>query len=432
MNMKTNNQIVVACKNKTVRARLRITLLGFLALARAVEAQDMFMPHAEFSMTPPALQSQTNEMDVFSPAETTAGFQPEKPPFQWGPVSLRPHPFYRFLYGDGIPSAQTNYVATTIQEISPGFLFGIGSHWLLDYRPTWRLYSNRQFRDSLDQSVRLTGGTTYEDWLLGLSQSYDSSSMPLVETGTQTEQETYATAINASYRMNSQMSLDLALNQKFTSAQQFQSSREWSTLDWLNYQFWPRLDAALGVGVGYVDVDTGPDMTYEQFQGRISWRATDKLSFQVHGGLEDRQFLISGTDDAINPVAGGAIQYQPFETTKLSLSADHAVGVSLLSASGSQNQVTESTDIRGSLNQRLLKQLHLDLGGGFHKVAYVSSGAHSASREDEFFSFYVRLSCLFLKRGTAAVFYQVTDNSSTQPGFTFSSSQVGFEVGYRY
>ena len=41
--------------------------------------------------------------------------------------------------------------------------------------------------------------------------------------------QTYATAINGTYTMNSKMSLDLAVNQDFVSADQFQSYREWST-----------------------------------------------------------------------------------------------------------------------------------------------------------------------------------------------------------
>ena len=106
--------------------------------------------------------------------------------------------------------------------------------------------------------------------------------------------------------------------------------------------------------------------------------------------------------------------------------------MSLVSASSSENQITERTDISVGINQRLLKRLYLDLGGGYHKVTYVTSGDLSVSRVDDYYSINVRLGCPFRKRGTVAVFYQISDNSSTQPGFTFSSSQVGVEVGYRY
>ncbi len=168
-------------------------------------------------------------------------------------------------------------------------------------------------------------------------------------------------------------------------------------------------------------------MTYEQLQARIRWRATDKISFQVHGGLEDRQFLQGSAGSLLNPVAGGLIQYQPFEVTKLSITMDRTVAVSYF-----QNQVTEGTEVMGDLNQRLLKRLYLDLSGGYHTVKYVGAGASGTGRRDDYYTFDARLSCPFLKRGTAAVFYQYSNDSSTTPGFTFSSSQVGFELGYRF
>jgi hypothetical protein len=430
MNAKLTRRIL--CERMNCRVLFPSILFCCLpGLNHELKAQDVLAPPPEFSTTPPAVQEyqQQNQLQVFTPAGIVPG-APESP-FQWGPLTLRPHALYRFLYGNGIASAPSNHVSTAIQYFSPGILFGYGRHWTLDYTPTWTFYSSKQFRNTLDHSVRLDGGTTYEDWILGLSQSYVLSSAPLVETGTQTDQETYSTALTASYRFNTEMSMDLAVNQNFRSADQFESSREWTTLDWLNYEFWPRLDAGAGVGFGYVNVDTGSDMTYEQLQGRVRWRATDKISFQLHGGAEDRQFRTGGAADLINPVVGGSIQYQPFDTTRLSLNVDRVVAVSLLTTN-SQSQVTESTDIMGGLNQRLLGKFYLDLAGGYHTTKYVGSSGGSTGRNDNYYTFNARLSCLFLKRGTASVFYQYTDDSSSQQGFSFSSHQTGVEIGYRF
>jgi hypothetical protein len=228
--------------------------------------------------------------------------------------------------------------------------------------------------------------------------------------------------------MNREMSLDLAVNQNFVSADQFSSYEEWSTLDWLNYQFWPRLDAAVGVGGGYDNVDASPDMSFEQLQGRVNWRATDKISFQLHGGVEDRQFLSGGAASLINPVFGAAIQYQPFEYTKISLAGDRVVSASYL-----QNiQVTESTIFSAGLNQRLLGKLFLDLSGGYQTIKYVASNSSVSARTDDFDYLNAQLSCVFLKRGTIAVFYQISRDDSSQPGFSFTSHQVGCSIGFRY
>jgi len=406
-------------------------LLGLLTLGRDAEAQSALAPPPAFSIAPPALvqYQANNQMEVFSPPETVT--HPDEPPLRLGPVGLRPSVLYRLYHATGLPTSGTNHVASTIQEFSPGLLFNIGSHWTLDYTPTWRFYSSDQFGDTLDHNVRLMGGTTYEDWFFGVSQTYGVSSEPLVETGTQTDQQTFSTALNASYQFNDKMSLDASINQDIISAEQYQSSSEWATSDWLNYQFWPRLDVGLGATFGYVNVETGSDMIYEQVQGRINWRATDKFSLQLHGGMEARQFLSTDADDVLNPIFGGVIQYQPFDFTRFSLNVDRTVATSLLTTN-SQSQLTESIDVTGHWNQRLFKKVSLDLDGGYHIVTYVAAGTAATDRKDDYYTFNARLGCPLLKRGTVAVFYQYSDNSSTMENFTYSSSQVGFEVGYRF
>jgi len=350
-----------------------------------------------------------------------------------GPINLRPHLLYRLSYGDGIPSRPGTQTKTVINELAPGILLELGDRWHLDYTPTLRLYSSSVFRDTTDQSVIFAGGTKYQDWSLGLSQSYLSSSQPLIETASQTDQETFSTALNAAYSMSSKLSLELGLSQNFrflgesTSTNLLGSSRDWSTMDWLNYQFWPRFGAAIGVGFGYVGVDVGPNMTYEQLQGRINWQAGDKLSVSLNGGFEDRQFLDAGAPNVINPLYGLLIQYALFEATTISVNGNRAV-----SASYFQNQITETTDINGSIRQRLFKKLYFDLSGGYRLTSYRASATGLAiNREDNYSYFNVRLTCPFLKRGTAAIFYQASDNASSASGFTSSSEQVGLELGYR-
>src|SRR5262245_40738190 len=237
MNLKVKRSFL---ETQTLRLLLAAMLsAAWLAARTESPAQEAFAPVPQYSITPPAmLPYTTNELQVFSSEGTVPPLE-QKPLAQWGPVSVRPHVFYRFLYGDSIPTATTNFAATYINEISPGILLGLGNHWSLDYTPTLRYYSSSQFRDTLDHYVRLTGGTAYKDWILSLSQSYQSSSQPLVETGTQTEQQTFATSLRGSYQINTKMALDLELMQNIVDTDEFTSYKEWSTLDWLHYQFWP-------------------------------------------------------------------------------------------------------------------------------------------------------------------------------------------------
>ena len=180
--------------------------------------------------------------------------------------------------------------------------------------------------------------------------------------------------------------------------------------------------------------NNGPDQTDEQLQGRVNWRATDKISFEVNAGFEDIQFLASGISDSLSPTFGAAIQYQPFKQTQISLNASRTVTASSYSTS---DAVTETTGIGCNLNQRLLEKLSLNLGVGYTETKYSDSisasvGTLSENREDDYSYFSASLSRPFLKRGTLSATYQYSDNSSTAPGFSYSSNQIGIQIGYSY
>jgi hypothetical protein len=424
--------------------RFYAALAGLLLAAGPALAQEVIAPVTAPPATPPAVQEyqNSNPMQVFIPAE--AGAPAEKQPFQWGSVVARPHLDYQFIYGNGIESSPGQQQNTVVQTISPGLRLDVGRHWTLDYTPSLSFYSSHQFRDTVNHSAQLGWGSTYEDWFFSGSQSYVSSSAPLVQTGGQTDQENYSTALNASYQMNDKMSLDLGLNQNLnfvgnggvsTNLQlTLTDSKTWSTLDWLNYQFAPGLYLGLGAGLGYTIQDGAPDSLAEQYLGRVNWRATAKVSFQLSGGLQDEQYLSGGTSDLVTPVFAATVQYQPFEQTRLSLTASRSTSRSFF-----QGQEAETTSVSGDLNQRLLGKLHLELSGGYTATRYVATQAGATSRNDDGYNFNARLACPFLKRGTASVFYQYSENSSTQSGFAaadgafaYTSHQIGFEISYRY
>ncbi len=420
--MKSRKTVLSRSTRKNARVLVRALLLGFFALDRQARAQYILAPGPQSPDPTPTAMQQANEMDVF--AATVP--QTESQPFQWKDLTLRPHAYYQFLYADGLQFSTNQTAHSIIHNVSPGALLEIGRHWSLDYAPLWTIYSNHRFSDAFGQTVKLMGGTTYNDWILGLSQSYAETDTPSAVTASQTRTETFFTTLNGSHTMNSKMSLDLALNQNFVSANQFSSYHEWSTLDWLNYQFRPRLNAAVGVGGGYDDEKIGPDMTFQQAQGRVNWRATDKISFQLHGGVEIRQFLSGGRASLVTPIFDATIQYQPFEQTRIYISGSRTVASSFL-----QDQLTETTGVSAGLNQRLLGKLFLDLSGGCQLVKYVNTGGSNRG-EDNFYSFNARLSRVFLKRGTIAVLYQISKDDSSQPGYSFTSHQVGFQIGYNF
>lgn len=391
-----------------------------------------------------------NPMSVFTPSyDATDSSLPQ--PFKLGPITFRPHPYYHFLYNTGIKSSTNSSQRSIIQELSPGMTVDLGRHWTLDYTPTIRFYSNRAFRNSVDHAVTLAGGTHYEDWVFNLAQTYNQSDSTLVETATQTKQQSYDTEFGGSRVLNERLALDFGVSQVFNFVSGSQDSRTWSTMEWLNYEYNQRLIFGVGVGGGYVNIESdstppinNPDQVYEQMSARVQWRATDKIGLTLTGGFQEREILATGYDNQLNPTFGASIDYAPFDHTTITLSGSRTVAPSDYFASA-QSQATTSVGLQ--VNQRLLEDYFVTLGAGYTQNEFDQSqrvllpsppfppgtmATLGSIRNDNDYNFSVRLGRTFLKRGNVAITYQYTDNISSDPGFSYRSNQIGFELGFTY
>jgi hypothetical protein len=358
----------------------------------------------------------------------------EQSPLQLGPLTFMPHLTYRLAYNDNLGYGVGQQTGSLINELSPGMLVKLGDRWNVNYTPTLRFYSNDRFRDRTDHSVYLSGGTSYEDWTFGLSQGYVSSSDPLVETGRQTDQETFSTGLSGNWLINSALSLELGLSQTIRgvnspgNSTQFQDSKTWSTTDWLNYQYAPTLGLAIGGGVGYMELSSGSDVLFEQLQGRINWQASSKVGVTLSGGADFREYQDSSIPASASPIFGLTARYQPFDYTTLSLTGSRSVNASYY-----RSQLTEDTMISANLSQRLVGKLTLYLGGGFGNSQYKSaSSAVQSGRGDDRTFFNASLSLPFLRRASASVSYSYNENISNTSGYTRTSNQYGLQLSYRF
>jgi hypothetical protein len=354
-------------------------------------------------------------------------------PLQWGPFSFHPRLGYAFTYANGVlvtPGRPTN---TASHAVSPALSVN-SKHVTIDYTPSLTYYSQGPYGDTVNHSASLAATFGYSDWSFHLDQSYQKSSYPLVETGLQTETEAFGTGFAANWNLSQKWFLDFTFSQSFQDNKGFQSSRQWSTMEWANYRITRQLSVGAGLGGGYVDVDLGSDSTYEQIQGRLNWRPAKKLSINLNGGIEIRQFLDTpgGSDNLVNPIMGASISYQVFESTSLSLSANRSVDTSLF-----VNQITENAGFSAGINQRLFRYLNAGISGGFRRSDYKSTfvffnQSFPILRRDDYSYISASLGTTFLKKGTANVAYTHGQNESTLAGFTYDSDQVTVQLGYRF
>lgn len=405
-----------------------LTLLYCLTSSLHVLAQDVVAPPPQAPLLPQIVQDALNaQSHDDSSLQSITAASPEENPLSVGPVTLIPHFAYRFLYGTGIQAAPGHQSITAISSLSPGILLDAGTHWSFDYTPTWSLYSNPAFKDTVDESATLVGAGTFSEWNLQFSQAYSYSSDPQIETGMQTNLTDYVTKFGGSYVFNSNASIDSSITQDYRIVLGYPDTLEWSTLNWLNYQLSPRLRGGIGGGFGYVDQSQGTNEFFVQPQIQLSLQATDKITITAHGGMENRRFIGSSEPSLNSPIYDISVQYQPEEQTKFTLSGDE-----LISPAYFQDQTTRSTQWGASFQQRLLKRLYLSATANRQIVSYISSVALSpTARKDNQASYSVRLSTS-IRKINLTLLYQNSRNSSSFGEYGYSSAQFGFELGYRY
>jgi len=360
----------------------------------------------------------------------------------WGPFSVDPHLFYSFTYASGLEALPGANSTTAINTVSPGLLLKIGSHWTLDYSPNLSFYSNPNFRDTTDQHVALKGGTTYGDWTLSLVQSYINTTDPLVETGTQVEQDVYATALNAAWQMNSHLSLQLGLDQNFRAAQVLSDLYEWETSDWIDYQFERQLGVAIGVIGGYDELSVGSDMPFERIEAGMNFQPGTKLSLQLTGGIEDRQFVHPSAPSLVTPIFNATARYQILEGTSFTVAGNRTVTPSFFG-----NEVNVITSVMAGVRQHIVGTMYFSVNGGYVLESFTtiapaalppsdSGGPTTAdlveTRSDTRTSVKFSLSTTFRARLDASIFYLLNDNGSSQANFSYSGSQVGLLLNYRF
>jgi hypothetical protein len=436
--MKLNTRKKLRNGLEKLTATLSLAALCAFVVAAGAKAQSVLVPPPSIpaSLQTTAQTGDTNQVDETGGATSVSAstMMHNNNPFQWGPVVLHPRISYAFSYNTGLQSQPGQSSDSFINTVTPGITLDLGRHWQLGYSAGITFYSDNNFNNTVNHNITLAGQTAYEDWTFSLSQNVAITSDPQIQTAQQTDLQTYSTSFGATYQINDAFSLQLSLAQNVVDASGFTnsagSSWDWSTMDWLNYQWAPGLTAGAGVGFGYNSVSSGSDMTYQDYQGRFTWQIARKLNLSLNGGAQVRQFRNSGQSSLVSPIFGATITYQPFQFTTLSVNASESI-----SSSYFQNQVTKTTSVNAGLSQRLFGRYFLSLNGGYAVTTYEDSAPgpqQFSGRDDDISSFSVGLSTAFLKRGTASASYSISKTSSNVGGYSYTSNQVGFQLSYGY
>lgn len=409
---------------KRIPNSLRLSAIGFaLTIAsNALSAQDnSYTPKAE-------RQSRITSNDATASFNALAPFSRESSPLQLGPVLFRPAINYKYTDANNLLRSIGDEQDSEIQDISLDLNFDYQEFWSFSYRPTWTYYSNDLFEDSDSHSAQFSSDFSVADWRIGFNQSFRDSNNSLVQTGSQTEQESWGTTLSASRQLNSSLYIDLSTDQDIRSTNIYSDVSENSVSAWLRHQASPTASSSIGVTWGYADIDPGLNTEYMQFLLRFGFKPSDKLTANLQGGIDSREIDAQGFDKEDNPTYNASLQYQPFDYTTIGINLSRSVSASYFS-----NFNNETEAITFSLRQRLLGRFFLTASLGERSSEYLDLlGAFAVGRADDYDSFSVNLSTTLVDKLNVSAFYRKNENATNLIGYGFSSDQTGFQIGYRY
>jgi len=354
-----------------------------------------------------------------------------------GPVDIRPHFAFLSLYNDNIFIEKTNPDADFVQVISPGLFLGAwnyvsrqGVYMQADYTPSVLLFLDHPETDTVDHRVSFAAGRQFQRSAVALSQTFESTSDPTLEGGGRLARKAYNTTVSGNYDFTDKTSFEANLYQILYDYEASVSTREWASVNWLNYRLFPKIDLAAGAGAGYVQAEPGTDAVYEKIEGRTTYEPTAKMSYTLHTGLEFRQFQGgAASGDLISPIFGLEGRYQPYDATSLGLRARREVRPSNVLA----NQVSVNTGVSLQFRQRFFQKYFLSLTGGYENAEYETTvqTAEQPGKYDYYF-FRTDLAYEFKSQASVSLFYQYQDNDSNQALNGYQNNQVGLGFSYRF
>jgi hypothetical protein len=358
-------------------------------------------------------------------------------PFSFGNLVLRPHLVYSYMDEHGMLFSPGNNRSSIVQNLAPGLLADWGQNWSANYTPTWIEYSNPVFHNCVDQLADIEGVFNPASFLVQISQTIAVTSDPESETGMQTTERNYNTALTVSKSFTSELAATGSFSQSLSSANVlYPDSRQWSGSGGLRFQWIPQVTFSLNLGAGFFEVVHSTDGYFiSPTLGVAIATWNRKLTLNASAGVKKQTYYQRRAASAVAAPSGHVdATFHPDAATSLELLADTGESFSYLLDDG-----TRRTDWGASFNQQLLTHLNLAVTAMRAEVEYQNFGYEPGStsapvgRSDQINSLTASLGLVnVFKRGSIKAVFEVSRDNSSIPVYSYSSREIGIALSYTY
>lgn len=303
-----------------------------------------------------------------------------------GPVDLHPHLEFISAYNDNVFLKSNNKQGDFSFITSPGLQMVYGQNdqnfITLDYTAAFERFVRLTSQDADNQFVKLNGHFEVQKLTIGVSHAFQDIKGANTQVGATVRSRDNITNLDLEYRISSKTSLGVGYSQSLHDyiTTGMIDSQECSPYAALYYHMTPKSDLFCRFAYGWIDVDQGPDSTYQEADIGVRGKLTNKLTGIARVGYQHWSFT-SGLNDINAFVMSADLQAQLTKRTTWTLGASRRINPSPVDLGNSY----EATRVDSRLIHKLPgKKVSLWLGGAYEYDEY-ELPMGGTNREDNFF-----------------------------------------------
>lgn len=305
---------------------------------------------------------------------------------------------------------------------------GEGGFIKFAYQPTGVVYAENRDGNRVDQIAAMSTGWKWSSASLAYSVSAKNLGDATPDTGQQTDRLEFDHEVLAAWSPRQKITLELAAGSrdfKYSDPSLYDSS-ETFVRSAIRYAYSPKTQIGLAYQIGDLKVDGGNSQKLQQITADLAWQPREKIKINLKAGLEHRNSK-SGSES--NPLLDGKIEWSPRVGTQIYLSGYQRQQASAYYA----GQNYESVGVSAGVSQRLGNHWSARVEAGKEKVDYSRvSGAGSAGRNDTIWFVRPALDYKLTDAFDVSIFYQISNDSSSDTDFGYRQQLAGIELNYKF
>lgn len=338
-------------------------------------------------------------------------------------------------YDNNIYLSRTDPTSDMVYRIGPLIAYtqgdakeGEGAYVRVAYAPIGVVYADEKANNRIDQSAAVTAGWKGKVSKLTYSGVVQNLGDATADTGTQTERLELQNEVRAAWMPREKVTLELAAGgwqTKYQNAELVDSGQVYGEVA-MRYAYSPKTEVGIVYQAGRLKIESAPSQTIQQVTGSFVWQPREKIRVSIDAGAEFRKADSTSTS---NPVLNARVDWEPLDGSRFFITAFQRQEVSALN----EGQIYQVKGFAAGLSQRLGGNWTARLDGGYETASYIydaSSGA--SSREDRIWFVRPALNYQFTDELDGSLFFQASDNHSTDPSFGYDAASTGLELNYKF